>query len=129
MDAREEQQAEEGESGGNAFSRAFDSLRDRVGGMTDKGTGGGGRSSISGSEKQAAAATGEALHSGGRHHRGLSWGEKIGSWARSFGSPEPPGGSGDDEAAAEGPAGSCSDVQGAGVHKRSLSAQLFDYHG
>ncbi|WIA35266.1 hypothetical protein OEZ86_003725 [Tetradesmus obliquus] len=129
MDAREEQQAEEGESGGNAFSRAFDSLRDRVGGMIDKGTGGGGRSSISGSEKQAAAATGEALHSGGRHRRGLSWGEKIGSWARSFGSPEPPGSSGDDEAAAEGPAGSCSDVQGAGVHKRSLSAQLFDYHG
>jgi hypothetical protein len=55
-------QVEEGDNGGNAFSRAFDSLRDRVGGMIDKGAaaaaaaaaggGAGGRNSNSGSEKQ-----------------------------------------------------------------------------
>jgi hypothetical protein len=67
----------------------------------------------------AAAAAGEAPHSsGGRHRRGLSWGEKVGSWARSFGSPEPPLGSAADDGEANGSAGTLPQDS---MHRRSLS--------
>jgi hypothetical protein len=82
------------------------------------------------SHATAAAAAGDVPHSsGGRHNRGLSWGEKIGSWARNFGSLEPPGGSAGDGDGGEGEA-SCSQGQMqpavGSAHRRSLSAQLFD---
>jgi hypothetical protein len=83
----------------------------------------------------AAAAAQEAPHSSGRHRRGLSWGEKIGTWARSFGSPdhEPPGGDGVREAHAQVQvgAGMVANMQHAGVHRRSrsMSPQLFDSDG
>jgi hypothetical protein len=54
----------------------------------------------------------------------LSWGEKIGSWARNFGSPEPPAGSAGEEGEDSSSQGG---LQPRSMHKRSLSAQLLDH--